>query len=100
MAAGVAAFGFLLADAVIAAPYYLGFQRAWLTLFGPEGDFDPGRLPGPLAVTPTARSGEKPKNQVSRDSLVVPVLPASGLPTAATRRPVPRSTTPRSIDTT
>jgi hypothetical protein len=30
------------------------------------------------AKTPTARSGEKPTNQVSRLSLVVPVLPASG----------------------
>ena len=32
--------------------------------------------------TPTARSGEKPTNQRSLASLVVPVLPASGLPTA------------------
>ena len=44
--------------------------------------------------TPTARSGEKPMNQVSKLSLVVPVLPATGRPTVLTRRPVPRSTTP------
>ena len=50
--------------------------------------------------TPTARSGENPTNQVSRLSLVVPVFPASGFPTARIRRPVPRSTTPSSIETT
>src|SRR5215831_11385134 len=32
--------------------------------------------------TPTTRSGEKPTNQTSFSSLVVPVLPASGLPTS------------------
>ncbi len=49
--------------------------------------------------TPTARSGEKPMNQVSSESLVVPVLPASGSRSWPMRRPVPRSTTPFSIDT-
>src|SRR5205823_13905844 len=44
--------------------------------------------------TPAARSGENPTNQASNQSLVVPVLPASGFPTAATAVPVPRWTTP------
>ncbi len=49
--------------------------------------------------TPTAKSGEKPTNQVSRLSFVVPVLPASGLPNVLIRRPVPRCTTPSSMET-
>ena len=50
--------------------------------------------------TPATRSGEKPMNQLSKLSLEVPVLPASGLPTAFTFVPVPRSTTPSSMWTT
>ena len=49
--------------------------------------------------TPATRSGEKPTNQASNQSLVVPVLPARGLPTALTAVPVPRSTTPCIIAT-
>ena len=49
--------------------------------------------------TPAARSGEKPMNQVSLASDEVPVLPAKGLPTARTDTPVPRWTTPSSMET-
>ena len=49
--------------------------------------------------TPAARSGEKPTNQASNHSLDVPVLPASGLPTAATSMPVPCCTTSSIIET-
>lgn len=44
--------------------------------------------------------GEKPMNQVSLLSLVVPVLPASGLPMTETLLPVPRWITPSIIETT
>ena len=49
--------------------------------------------------TPHTRSGENPTNHTSLASFDVPVLPASGLPTAITERPVPRNTTPSSSDT-
>ena len=63
-----------------------------------------GCLPSVLGVsnptnTPNTRSGEKPMNQVSFESFVVPVLPASGLPIVLMRRPVPRCTTPSSMVT-
>ena len=38
-------------------------------------------------------------NQASKESFDVPVLPASGRPSAAARTPVPRSTTPLSAQT-
>ena len=44
-------------------------------------------------------SGENPTNQASNQSLDVPVLPAIGLPTAATLMPVPCCTTPSIIET-
>ena len=49
--------------------------------------------------TPTARSGEKPTNQVSFESLVVPVLPASGLPTDGDDAAGAALTTPCIIET-
>ena len=39
----------------------------------------------------------KPANQVSKLSLVVPVLPAAGLPSFCAGPPVPSRTTPRSM---
>ena len=50
--------------------------------------------------TPTAKSGAKPTNQASRLALVVPVFPASGLWICRPMRtPVPRFTTPSSMET-
>ena len=43
---------------------------------------------------PTVMSGVEPMNQLSRLSLVVPVLPAIGRPSAASRAAVPRVVTP------
>src|SRR5947209_10547895 len=47
---------------------------------------------------PTTMSGENPMNQASFSSLVVPVLPAIGLPTSFTTIAVPPCTTPSIIE--
>ena len=47
---------------------------------------------------PTTMSGEKPMNQASFSSLVVPVLPAIGLPTSFSTVAVPPCTTPSIIE--
>ncbi|MBW2315433.1 MAG: sulfatase-like hydrolase/transferase, partial [Deltaproteobacteria bacterium] len=66
VAAAIAAMGFLLSDTVIGAPYYLGFQRVWLTIFGPDDGFDPASLPGPLDpdAVPSRPPSERPPNIV------------------------------------
>jgi hypothetical protein len=47
---------------------------------------------------PTTTSGEKPMNQASFSSLVVPVLPAIGLPTSLSTVAVPPCTTSSIIE--
>src|SRR5437870_3812559 len=76
-------------------------RQPWGPRFrGGDDKFNIGRLCRWLEPRgPAARSGVKPTNHASRQSLVVPALPAIGLPTACTTLAVPLSTTPCNIVT-
>ena len=68
---------------------------------GPVAPVSPepsGRLSSKPMKTPTTMSDEKPTNQAERYSLVVPVLPPTQRPRPRALAPVPRWTTPSSIE--